>query len=171
GGRVQAVQPGREQRGRPLRRAGRGTEHGPPVGGAARRIGQRVQFRGTGQGRRVRRRTSAPGACGPRLVGRSARKASGAGRTRYRCRAITHAAGTERPRGCGAFVAVRLPAATPDQDTIGSLKASISPSNSLIGTQLQNTFLSPWTLSSRATGGQYLCWFSEGSGKAATSRL
>lgn len=29
------------------------------------------------------------------------------------------------------------------QDTIGSLKASISPSYSLIGTQLQNTFLSP----------------------------
>ena len=28
-------------------------------------------------------------------------------------------------------------------DTIGSLKASISPSKALIGTQLQNTFLSP----------------------------
>lgn len=34
-------------------------------------------------------------------------------------------------------------ASLPRYDTIGSLKASISPSYSLIGTQLQNTFLSP----------------------------
>jgi len=30
-----------------------------------------------------------------------------------------------------------------DQETFGSLKASISPAKALIGTQLQNTFLSP----------------------------
>src|SRR3546814_8696635 len=56
------------------------------------------------------------------------------------------------------------------QDTFGSLNASISPLNSLIGTQEQNTFLSPHTLSTRATGGQYFCCLSEGSGNAASSR-
>src|SRR5699024_11823595 len=41
------------------------------------------------------------------------------------------------------------------QATLGSLKASGSSLKSLVGTQLQNTFLSPNTLSTRATGGQY----------------
>src|SRR6185437_2427153 len=44
-----------------------------------------------------------------------------------------------------------------------SLKASI-------GTHEQNTCLSPYTLSTRATGGQYFTCFSEASGYAASSR-
>lgn len=46
----------------------------------------------------------------------------------------------KRPRACGAF---RQSPGQMDYDTIGSLNASISPSYSLIGTQAQNTFLSP----------------------------
>lgn len=57
-----------------------------------------------------------------------------------------------------------------DYITSGSLKASISPANSLIGMQLQNTFLSPCTLSTRATGDQYFCNFNVASGNAASSR-
>jgi hypothetical protein len=54
--------------------------------------------------------------------------------------------------------------------TSGSLNASISPAKASIGMQLQNTFLSPCTLSTRATGGQYFCSFSVASGNAASSR-
>src|SRR3546814_8251947 len=42
--------------------------------------------------------------------------------------------------------------------TSGSLNASGSSSAEPIGMRLQNTFLSPCTLSTRATGGQYFCW-------------
>ena len=38
------------------------------------------------------------------------------------------------------------------------------------GMQAQNTFLSPCTLSTRPTGGQYFCWRRLGSGNAASSR-
>ena len=48
--------------------------------------------------------------------------------------------------------------------------ASASSLNASTGMQLQNTFLSPCTLSTRATGGQYLCCFSTGSGNTASSR-
>ena len=58
----------------------------------------------------------------------------------------------------------------PPYITSGSLNASISPAKSLIGMQLQNTFLSPCTLSTRATGGQYFCSFNVASGNAASSR-
>lgn len=43
--------------------------------------------------------------------------------------------------------------------------------NSLTGTQLQNRFLSPYTLSTRPTGDQYLACRSAATGKAAVSRL
>src|SRR5690606_17446141 len=61
--------------------------------------------------------------------------------------------------------------AWPGQTAIGSLKASGSSLKSPIGMQEQNTFLSPWTLSTRATGGQYFCCFSVASGNTASSRL
>src|SRR4051794_14524645 len=54
--------------------------------------------------------------------------------------------------------------------TFGSLNASGSPANASIGTQAQNTFLSPYTLSTRATGGQYFCRRSVLSGNTASSR-
>src|SRR6478736_2196808 len=81
----------------------------------------------------------------------------------------------EKPRRSGAFRPGARErnadgGAVPTYDTFGSLKASISPAKALIGTQLQNTFLSPYTLSTRATGGQYFCSLSTGSGKAASSR-
>src|SRR5690606_30906159 len=56
------------------------------------------------------------------------------------------------------------------QTTSGSLKASGSSSAEPTGMQLQKTFLSPCTLSTRATGGQYFCWRRLGSGNAASSR-
>ena len=57
-----------------------------------------------------------------------------------------------------------------DQTTSGSLNASGSSSGEPTGMQLQNTFLSPCTLSTRATGGQYFCRRRLASGNAASSR-
>lgn len=54
--------------------------------------------------------------------------------------------------------------------TSGSLNASGSSSAEPTGMQLQNTFLSPCTLSTRATGGQYFCRRRLGSGNTASSR-
>lgn len=62
---------------------------------------------------------------------------------------------------CGAFL---LPH---NRQAQASAASSLYAST---GMQAQNTFLSPWTLSTRATGGQYFCCFSVASGKAASSR-
>lgn len=48
-----------------------------------------------------------------------------------------------RSVNCGGAGPRGPDAMTKGYATLGSLKASISPSNALIGTQLQNTFLSP----------------------------
>lgn len=81
--------------------------------------------------------------------------------------------GNAKAPRCGAFVAVGSTERAAGYTAIGSLKASGSPSSaiSLSGMQLQNTFLSPYTLSTRATGGQYFCCFSVASGNTASSRL
>src|SRR3546814_19587856 len=54
--------------------------------------------------------------------------------------------------------------------TSGSLNASVSSSAEPIGMQLQNTFLSPCTLSTRAPGGQSFCWRRVASGHGAIPR-
>src|SRR5690606_31488212 len=68
----------------------------------------------------------------------------------------------KQPAFAGCFHS-RHQAIKPDHASTSSLYAST-------GIQAHIMFLSPYTLSTRATGGQYFCSFSEGSGKAASSR-
>jgi len=80
--------------------------------------------------------------------------------------------GKGRVAGTGEYFPKKSPASRGffSYITFGSLKASGSPAKASTGMQLQNTFLSPCTLSTRATGGQYFCSFRLGSGNAASSR-
>src|SRR5690606_672594 len=95
----------------------------------------------------------------------SAAPANSSGLTGRR-RAYAREPETGKPRDCGAFHGASMRT----HITSGSLNASGSSSAEPIGMQLQNTFLSPCTLSTRATGGQYFCWRNVASGNAASSR-
>ncbi len=114
-----------------------------------------------------------------RLVSSDASTADGAGRS------VRIVAGLEtdsgfrlrwicsRPRNDGKICTPRMAGERTQDATFQGAAAAVAGSASRYassGGQVQNTCLSPYTLSTRATGGQYFTCFSEASGYAASSR-